>query len=91
MDDSTGLPALPEGQFWRVSQSMASTYVDVIRRQKTWYGSRKVGESHPVTKSEATPKEVRAAAMYILWKEKKAPDADRRKVLGDYPPKKLEP
>jgi hypothetical protein len=90
LDDATGLPVLPAGQFWRVSKSVGSSYVDVQRREKRRWGSRPVGKQHPVQKNEATPEEILEAAEYILWKEVQSPDADYRKVLGDYPPKRLE-
>lgn len=90
LDDATGLPVLPAGQFWRVSKSAASPYVDVQRWKKRRWGSRPVGNHHPVQKNEATPEKILGAAEYILWKEAQGPDPDYRKVLGDYPPKKLE-
>lgn len=90
LDDATGLPVLPAGQFWRVSYSRAGNSVDVQRREKRRWGSRPVGRHHSVLKNEATPEEILGVAEYILWKEVRSPDPDYRKVLGDYPPKKLE-
>lgn len=89
LDDATGLPVLPAGQFWRVSNSRAGNSVGVQRREKRRRGSRPVGRQHSVLKNEATPEEILGTAEYILWKETQSPDADYRKVLGDYPPNKL--
>lgn len=92
LDDATGLPVLPEGEFWRVKKGVtASIHFRIEHRRKSRIGSRIV-EWHPIEKKDATTKRLREAAAFTLWKEKKekaSPASDYRKVFGDYPPKKL--
>lgn len=86
IDESTGLPELPEGYFWRVVNS-GEEYVRVQVRRKTLFGSKVEGWC-PVRKKEANKSTISSAARYALIESKQG--TGWRSYLGDYPPKKLE-
>ena len=86
MDEATGLPAVPEGYFWRVTRPSRG-YWQVQLRKRTWYGSRCVawtGSRYGMTASK-----VKDLAGYVLkYKFEKGP-AHENHLVGDHPPKTL--
>ena len=86
MDEATGLPALPEGHFWRVTRPSRGVW-DVQLRKRTWYGSRcvaAVGYDDRLTAGK-----VKELAGYVLkYKLEKEPVHEMH-LVGDYPPKTL--
>lgn len=106
IDSNTGLPELPEGHFWRVSTDDCGEVKIAIRKhRKLWWSKRIIGgyvrhgEDHrhilSLSNEALTPAAIFATAEDCLeaWRER---DAKRvryetnRKLLGSYPPKKLE-
>lgn len=87
IDESTGLPELPEGYFWRVTPGSGSRYVYLQMRKRRWLGSKLIDDSI-LRKSEITVELVQRRATKILLDFN--PDSDYKKFVGDYPPKKLE-
>lgn len=89
IDDSTGLPVVPEGQFWRVKQPASfSVYSHVQLRRGTRFGSKLVAQS-PIEASELTKKGILSSAAYIVRYQASLKPIDKT-LYGDYPPKKLE-
>lgn len=86
IDESTGLPKLPKGYFWRVVDS-GEEYVRVQVRKKTLLSSKVKGWC-PVRKKDASKSTILSAARYAM--REMARDTDWRSYIGDYPPKKLE-
>lgn len=88
IDESTGLPELPEGYFWRVKESVGD-YLRIQMRRRVFFWSEVV-EWSGVNKNIASKFEIQMAAKHVLLlvQEKKV-DPKWRKYLGDYPPKKL--
>ncbi len=93
LDETTGLPPLPEGFFFRVGRftlSSSSYTLKVQLRARRLLGSVCIGESLAETSSES----IRNAARYAI----KAATASgrltgtlhtREQYVGDYPPKSL--
>lgn len=98
MDDATGLPATPDGMFFRVCRGrVLRGYWYVELRRKTWYGSRVV-ESTPLDWDAETKRDVMSResivynAGYVMWKLRERPEYTHDlSLLGDYPPKTLNP
>lgn len=96
MDEATGLPALPEGHFWRVTRPQGG-YWQVQLRKRTWYGSRCVAgtASGPrcvagtASGYEMTASNVKEQAGYVLKYEFEKEPVHERYLVGDYPPKTL--
>ena len=86
MDEATGLPALPEGYFWRVTRPSRG-YWQVQLRKRTRHGSRCVAWTG--SRFEMTASQVKELAGYVLkYKFEKGP-AHENHLVGDYPPKTL--
>ena len=86
MDEATGLPAVPEGYFWRVTEPQGGGW-SVQLRKRTWYGSRCAAGT--VTRCEMTASKVKELAGYVLkYKFEKEPVHEMH-LVGDYPPKTL--
>ena len=86
MDEATGLPALPEGHFWRVTRPQGG-YWQIQLRKHIRYGSRRVAETE--SRFEMTASNVKELAGYVLkYKFEKEP-AHENHLVGDYPPKTL--
>lgn len=87
IDETTGLPVLPDGDFWRVVQFTRSG-LQLQRRRQRLFGSRTVGEGliHLDHREFGTPEEqiLKVARKIMLT-------ADGSGLLGDYPPKRLQP
>lgn len=101
LDPSTGLPALPEGQFWRVrvdhTLSGGSLYVELREKRKHWFGSWKIAEYGPTYLDMCGTVENTIAynARRVMEKSEHLRKQDSRlkiaeSLAGDYPPKKLE-
>ena len=91
IDETTGLPALPEGYFWRVRQG--SLYMDHLElRKRIWFGSWKVHERvlpyYDKDRKRLDPKETILRYARSIMGEFHNPWDN---FYGDYPPKKLEP
>lgn len=101
IDEATGLPALPEGQFWRVKPErytgkawlylmQRGEIVRPARTERRWWW-RTV--EHPEVR---TPAEwevdghpiVEANPGGVLWAARRL--IDKQGIFGDYPPKRLE-
>lgn len=86
MDEATGLPALPEGHFWRVTPPSRGFW-EVQLRKRTWYGSR--CEAWTASGYEMSDSKVKELAGYVLkYKLEKEPVHEMH-LVGDYPPKTL--
>src|SRR5690606_37979043 len=89
-DPATGLPAMPEGQFWRVKHARDSSYVHLQLRERRRFGSRLLSWTTISKKHKLSEKAVREAAAYIVHCE---PDREnkltRHDLIGDYPPKTI--
>lgn len=86
MDEATGLPAVPEGYFWRVARPQEG-YWQVQLRKRAWYGSRCVAGT--ASRFEMTSRKVKELAGYVLkYKFEKEPVHEMH-LVGDYPPKTL--
>lgn len=82
MDEATGLPAVPEGHFWRVTRPSRG-YWQVQLRKRTRHGSRCVAWTG--SRLEMTVRQVKELAGYVLgYKLEKEPG---QLLVGDYPPK----
>lgn len=97
VDPTTGMPVLPEGQFWRVKRIFFGQFWEVQLRQRGMFWSYKVesrtfGNEAPITRDNVLNgaghclKEVaeRRAAHESAKGEPVGKD-----LLGDYPPKRL--
>lgn len=83
LDPATGMPTLPEGQFWRVTPESCFSYSEVQLREKTWYGSKKLKS----TTTHLYKESVLGNAAFILDNlSTYKPDMS---LLGDYPPLSL--
>lgn len=95
MDDDTGLPATPEGMFFRVRRLRTQGYWHVELRRKTRYGSRVVEYTVEDWDSEYRPlsqETVLHDAAYVMWRLRdRAKHNHDLSLLGDYPPKTLNP
>lgn len=86
IDDKTGLPALPDGYFWRVTRGVASRYVYLQMRKKRWLGSKVVDYSI-ISKSENTAELVLKRARGVVRDFN--PDRNHKQFVGNYPPNTL--
>lgn len=92
IDETTGLPELPEGKVWRI-KSYSRPYVRVeIISEPTLFLPTKVYGWHPIRKENVSPATIQRAAGYALREanEDINTETDWRDYLGVYPPKKLE-
>lgn len=98
LDSVTGLPALPEDQFWRVTyfydEGVYGSGWRLELHQRTPTRRRpersKLLESQSVDYSDSTPHAtvLRLTAMAVL--EERAERFARARLAGDYPPKRLD-
>ena len=79
-DDSTGFPALPEGQFWRVKGGLG---LRIELREKRLFGSVQIGSASSGSGIES----LKAAACRVIVRKREA--EAKTAPRGDYPPKKL--
>ena len=79
-DDSTGFPALPEGQFWRVKGGLG---LKIELREKFLFWSVQLGSDY----SSCDIKSLKAAACRVIVRKREA--EAKTAPRGDYPPKKL--
>ena len=86
MDEATGLPALPEGYFWRVTRPSRGFW-DVQLRKRTRHGSR--CEAGTASQHEMTASKVKELAGYVLKYKFKKESTHEMHLVGDYPPKTL--
>lgn len=94
MNQTTGLPDLPEGYFWRIRETYrGSENIRVEIRKRRIIGSKRI-EWHPVSKSEVNPSRILSAAEYaLMWMRDGGFDSKGtawKQHVGDYPPKKLQ-
>ena len=105
IDPNTNLPTLPEGHFWRVKQDEYG-YLDVqIRRKRKRMWSALVEKGAVLTSDSNNVNltdigidvpgyiAVSAGRVYVKWIERTEGYrlyAERKELLGDYPPKKLD-
>ena len=97
MDSTTGMPAVPEGMFWRVKRILFGEFWEVQLRKHGMFWSFKV-ESRTFDKSEPIIRETilrGAASAYEDYREKQAAykrakvEPVGKALFGDYPPKSL--
>jgi hypothetical protein len=98
IDTTTGLPAVPEGYFWRVAAPEGqSDYYSVelrLRGKRFLSRSTKIG-SHPVSRGDISEDEIFHAACYAVQHHKgilrhfERLDPVRADLLGNYPPKRV--
>jgi hypothetical protein len=89
----TELPELPAGYFFRLKRWTygGSNYtIRVSLRKKTWWGSYQVADSL----AEHNEESIQQGARFALNESRRKIASrltihDRKKFLGDYPPKKL--
>ena len=79
-DDSTGFPALPEGQFWRVKGGYGP---ELELREKFLFWSVRLDYAY----SRYDIESLKAAACRVIVRGREA--KAKTAFLGDYPPKKL--
>lgn len=92
IDEATGLPVLPAGHFWRVTQFEGDyqtyNYLGLHRREPRWYNQNRTVRIHSSEIGSLSQSGIRQAALDMLtvldYK------ASQEKFLGDYPPKSLE-
>lgn len=87
---TTGLPELPEGWFYRITKFNYSgdkyTLRVTVRKRRKYLPSKALGDSLSVH----TEFGIREAAATALAKARRVSDwPDRKRFLGDYPPKSL--
>jgi hypothetical protein len=90
IDETTGLPELPEGYFWRIKKFIAPYARVEIRRADKFFST--LIESGVLYRAETGDhKKIVDTAQFALkkWNEYRGLSA-RESVYGDYPPKKLE-
>jgi hypothetical protein len=84
-DPTTGLPELPEGFFWRVTDEGKYSYVKLKKTRKRFW-AKTVADSIMETR-KVTKELIRSRAWSLLEGFRfEGPDAD---LFGDYPPKSL--
>ena len=82
IDDSTGLPKLPDGYFWRVC---SPSIPEIQIRKKTWFGRSSLVSWDYLPGRVFNDKDVRNAAVSLFqwtWTTK-------NNLFGDYPPNKI--
>jgi hypothetical protein len=96
-DATTGLPTIPEGYFWRVTDPCWFTdYVEIHLRKKRAIGSRKIGWTVSY-RDDVDEQQIVHAACYLIAVDSKVrshfrPAKPRRRdLLGDYFPSSAEP
>ena len=87
MDETTNMPVVPEGHYWRVAQDSWGDFRVELRRQK------RLGCVVSGFLKESTPEDISFRSAY-LWDERTARNrawteakAFANKYVGDYPPK----
>jgi len=85
IDAATGLPGLPDGQFWRVAVNDGDWEIQL--RQRHWFWSSIVQRREIAFARDVTAERIRAKADEIM--SSRADQLRRMNLLGDYPPKKL--
>lgn len=92
IDPATGLPELPEGYFWRIKKDSAGTRTHLMKKRafgiSTSVHSRYIFPRYYPTAREA----MRGTAQKVLdesW-EKVREQVILSKLVGGYPPKRLE-
>lgn len=91
IDETTGLPELPEGYFWRIKKDIYPFAQVQIRKQGRFFSYKKY--SSPLYRSSLEyPRAIVKTAEYAIesWQRQNKILGDND-VYGDYPPKKLEP
>lgn len=91
MDDKTGMPAVPEGYFWRVKKNfLGGGFWEVQLRQRGAFWSSRVTSRHYGAGDRIDREHILMGAAFALarWQES-ASNPDGSALLGDYPPKKL--
>jgi hypothetical protein len=95
LDESTGLPELPEGYFWRVREVGGTKYADslyVCLMRRRWYGATEVERAMASQNSAWGPTmahALRARAQHVVEDQFRTTTPDFAALLGDYPPKIL--
>jgi hypothetical protein len=93
IDSNTGLPAVPDGQFWKIVPATTAGYFRVQLRGKPFLGlSQTLGWT--VVDSPLSDSKVQDAAFYVLDQIEQASRLTREaqqdaKYIGSYPPKKI--
>lgn len=85
IDETTGLPVLPDGEFWRVRKYTKDS-LQVQRRRRRWLGSKLVDYELALTSpdySGSVEGRIAEAAREVLSRP------NVRHLIGDYPPKRL--
>lgn len=93
IDPETGLPAVPEGYFWRISETSSADWWRIELRKRRRWGSRRIAADHRLYPAWDfdTPELFEDGARRraaVLWVDHFAAK-DAQKYLGDYPPKAL--
>lgn len=87
MDDSTGMPVVPEGHFWRVKRVWPSFWEVQLRKKRPGWFSEKVEYATFSTYRGITRTHILDGAGYCLTRTKRVKMDNS--LLGDYPPKTL--
>lgn len=85
--ETTGLPALPDGMFWRITRPNIIGMHEIQLRKKLIIGSTNLGytqRSPETMHAEGIQRDAR----YLLRQYQG--NSSGMKYVGDYPPKKLE-
>jgi hypothetical protein len=92
IDDATGLPAIPENHFWRVTRVAFGFWeVQLRERRKFWFSKKLGSRIREVTETPIHEKWILDGAAHALSNYyKRDTRGSNRSLLGDYPPKKLE-
>lgn len=93
IDPATGMPQVPEGQFWKVIPALTAGMFRVQLRKKTVFGLSQI-LGWTLADSPLSEHRVRHAAFSVLDnieedKRKSASSQRDAQFVGTYPPKKL--
>jgi hypothetical protein len=88
IDPNTGLPALPEGYFWRVKKSGNKYgYVRLMLRHKFWFATEQ--ENRIFVLNGYTKERLLSDTWAVLREFDFAAAKSYVPLLGDYPPKSI--
>lgn len=86
IDIETGMPELPENQYWRVTGWFSATY-RVALKQKTWYGSKEL--ANWASFKSGGKDGIKWAARLALRYSKETKNRKKDPLVGNYPPRSI--
>ena len=97
LDPETGLPALPDGWFWKVTvfqkHSKLNRYKIAVHMPRTMLGiplpARQNGNYWNLFSTSNVAEAARTAVIYGNSREKDEESLLNREILGSYPPKRV--